>query len=139
MIYMRGESADYNRSDELGNRGWSWAEVLPYFKKAESSDLADGDHKGGRGPLRVSRPYAQHPITDAFVQASVAAGLAENPDVTSGVQDGVGYVQHTIGNGIRHSTARAYLRPVRQRKNLTIIGDALGASLSSYLMARHTP
>jgi choline dehydrogenase len=125
MIYMRGESADYDRWDELGNRGWSWAEVLPYFKKAESSDLANGDHRGETGPLRVSRPYAQHPITDAFVQAGVAAGLAVNPDVTSGVQDGVGYVQHTIGNGIRHSTARAYLRPIRKRKNLTIIGDAL--------------
>ncbi len=124
MVYIRGEAADYDRWSELGNRGWSWSDVLPYFKKAESSDLA-GDHRGTSGPLRVSRPADQHPATDAFVQSSIAAGLALNPDVTSGVQDGVGYIQHTISDGIRFSAARAYLRPVRQRKNLTIISDAL--------------
>lgn len=124
MIYMRGQAVDYDRWSETGNRGWSWSDVLPYFKKSESSDLA-GDHRGTSGPMRVSRPTEQHAATDAFIQSGIAAGLELNPDVSSGVQDGVGYTQHTIGDGIRSSTARAYLHPVRQRKNLTIISDAL--------------
>ncbi len=125
MIYMRGEARDYDGWSELQNRGWSWSDVLPYFKKAETSDLATGDHRGHSGPLRVSRPTEQQLVTDAFVKAGIAAGLPLNPDVTSGVQDGVGYVQHTISRGVRSSTAAAYLNPVRQRKNLTIIDKAL--------------
>lgn len=124
MIYMRGVAADYDGWRLMGNHGWGWPDVLPYFKKSEASDLA-GEHRGTTGPLRVSRPAEQHPATDAFVRSSIAAGLAFNNDVASGTQDGVGYTQHTIGDGIRSSTARAYLTPARSRKNLAIVSEAV--------------
>lgn len=124
MVYVRGQRTDYDGWARQGCVGWGWDDVLPYFKKAESSDLTDGSHRGTSGPLRVSRPAEQHPATEVFVKAGMAAGLPFNPDITNGVQHGVGYLQHTIGDGLRSSTARAYLGAIRNRKNLTVLGNA---------------
>ncbi|RYH70918.1 MAG: choline dehydrogenase [Alcaligenaceae bacterium] len=125
MVYVRGFASDYDHWRELGNVGWSYADVLPYFKRSESSDLGAGEFHGGDGPLRVSFPSRQHAATDAFVKAGITAGIDHNPDMAGAIQDGVGYLQHTIGNGFRSSTGRAYIGPVRHRANLTIAGGSM--------------
>ena len=125
MVYVRGFAADYDHWRELGNAGWSFADVLPYFKRSETSDFGAGEYHGSDGPLRVSFPSRQHAATDAFVQAAVATGIPRNPDITGATQEGVGYLQHTIGDGFRSSTGRAYIGPARHRKNLTVAGGAM--------------
>lgn len=129
MVYVRGFAYDYDRWAQLGNTGWSWREVLPYFKRAEASDRGSPEFRGTDGPLRVSFPRQQHPTTDAFVQAGTALGLPCNPDVAGATQEGVGYLQHTIGDGVRSSAARAYLAPAHRRPNLTVAADALVARI----------
>ncbi|WPG41055.1 choline dehydrogenase [Variovorax sp. EBFNA2] len=124
MVYVRGFASDYDQWRDLGNAGWSWPDVVPYFQRTETSDSGDNTWRGHGGPLRVSFPHEQHSTTDAFVQAGVAAGLARNADIAGATQEGVGYLQHTIGDGLRSSTARAYLAPARDRPNLQIVGDA---------------
>ncbi|HVR48317.1 MAG TPA: GMC oxidoreductase, partial [Pseudorhodoferax sp.] len=114
----------YDLWRDLGNAGWSWQDVVPYFQRAETSDSGEGAWRGHAGPLRVSFPGQQHSTTDAFVQAGVATGLTRNSDIAGATQEGVGYLQHTIGDGLRSSTARAYLTPARTRPNLQIVGNA---------------
>ncbi|MFP5473988.1 MAG: GMC family oxidoreductase, partial [Gammaproteobacteria bacterium] len=125
MVYMRGFAYDYDRWQALGNEGWSYDEVLPYFKRAETNDRGESRYRGGSGPLRVSYPHHQYPATRAFVQAGAELGLARHDDVASNTQEGIGFMQHTIGDGKRSSTARAYIAPVRSRRNLTVTGDAI--------------
>ncbi len=124
MVYVRGFASDYDQWQAMGGDGWSWKKVVPYFQRAERSDSGDATWRGHGGPMHVSFPHAQHPTTDAFVQAGTAAGLARNADIAGATQEGVGYLQHTIGDGFRSSTARAYLTPARDRPNLQIVGDA---------------
>ncbi|WP_423456358.1 GMC family oxidoreductase [Ottowia sp. VDI28] len=125
MVYVRGFAYDYDRWSALGNEGWSSEEVLPYFKRSETNDHGESQYRGGNGPLRVSYPDRQHRTTEAFVQAGAKLGLMRQGDIAAETQDGVGFLQHTIGDGKRSSTARAYLGPARQRKNLTITGGAV--------------
>lgn len=125
MIYVRGNAADYDRWAQMGNPGWSYAEVLPYFRKSESHAQRRDDYHGGDGPLSVTRARGTNPLFDRFVEAGVEAGHARNDDFNGASQDGFGRYDFTIRNGKRHSTSRAFLRPVRRRRNLTVVTGAL--------------
>lgn len=122
MLYLRGIAADYDSWADQGATGWAYADVLPYFLRAEhNSRFANAVH-GTDGPLGVSDPGMTHPLTRRWIQACQQNGLPYNPDFNSGDQAGVGPYQLTVRDGIRSSAARAYLTPtVRRRKNLTIL------------------
>lgn len=125
LLYVRGQPEDYDRWRQLGNSGWGWDDVLPLFKRAENNERgADGFH-GNEGPLSVSNMRIQRPICDAWVAAAQTAGYAFNPDYNGATQEGVGYFQLTTKNGRRCSAAVAYLKPIRNRQNLTIVTKAL--------------
>src|ERR1700683_5310466 len=124
MVYMRGQSADYDHWRQLGNAGWSYADVLPYFKKAEHNERLHDDFHGQDGPLNVAeRPY-NNPLTHVFIEAAQQAGIPFNPDFNGAVQLGCGLFQVTQKNGERWSAASAYLHPAASRGNLTIITKA---------------
>ena len=124
MIYMRGQPADYDHWRQLGNAGWSYDDVLPYFKKAERNERLRDRFHGADGPLNVAeRPYT-NPLSHVFVEAAQQAGLPFNPDFNGAVQLGCGLFQVTQKNGRRWSAASAYLHPVRARNNLTIVTKA---------------
>jgi choline dehydrogenase len=129
MVYMRGNPRDYDNWRQLGCEGWSWQEVLPYFKKAENQQRGADDFHGVGGPLAVSDHPARNELADAIFEAGVQAGLQPNPDFNGAAQDGVGYYQTTTYNKRRWSTARAYLVPARRRRNLTVITAAQATSL----------
>jgi choline dehydrogenase len=124
LIYIRGHRADYDHWAALGNPGWSYAEVLPYFRKLEHNVRGASEWHGDDGPLWVSDIRARHPLIEAVIAGAEEIGIARNPDFNGPVQDGVGYYQLTIKHGFRCSTATAYLRPIRGRPNLTIATDA---------------
>ncbi len=125
MIYVRGNAADYDRWAQMGNPGWSYAEVLPYFRKSETHAQRRDDFHGGDGPLSVTRARGRNPLFDRFVAAGVEAGYERNDDFNGASQDGFGRYDFTIRNGKRHSTSRAFLRPVMRRPNLTVVTHAL--------------
>jgi choline dehydrogenase len=120
MLYVRGNPIDFNTWSQLGNRGWGYDDVVPYFQKAESFERGGNEVRGGSGPLNVTDMYERHPLVDAFVQAGTEAGYPENPDYNNGRQDGFGYYQVTMKDGRRHSAADAYLEPARGRQNLVV-------------------
>jgi choline dehydrogenase len=124
MVYCRGTRSDYDEWARLGNAGWSFAEVLPYFKRAETHELGEGDYHGGSGPLRVGRPRVKHPLAVAFVEAGLQAGHPYNDDTNGAVREGFGPTDVTAWKGRRQSTALAYLRPVRSRPNLAVLAKA---------------
>lgn len=124
MVYIRGNNWDYDHWAAAGNAGWSAAEVLPYFRRAETNlDFLDQYH-GASGPLRVARSQYRIPVVDAFVASGVAAGLPATEDFNGSGQDGAQHYQFTISEGRRNSTAHAYLRPARGRSNLTLLDRA---------------
>ena len=125
MVYIRGQAADYDHWRQLGNAGWSYDDVLPFFKRAECNErLADAFH-GSDGPLNVAeRPYT-NPLSQLFVEAAQLAGIPLNPDFNGAEQFGCGLFQVTQINGERCSAATAYLHPAAERKNLTIVSKAL--------------
>ena len=129
MIYIRGNPRDYDNWRQLGCEGWSWQGVLPYFKKAEDQQRGPDEYHGAGGPLAVSDHPIRNELTDAILQAGVEAGLSRNPDFNGAAQDGVGYYQTTTHNKRRWSAARAYLKPVRRRRNLTVITGAQATSI----------
>lgn len=124
MLYVRGQALDYDIWAQLGNQGWSFADVLPYFKKAESFERGGDEMRGGDGPLNVADMYERHELIDAFIEAGVQCGYERNPDYNGAKQDGFGYYQVTQKDGRRHSAAKAYLDPVRHRSNLAIVTHA---------------
>jgi choline dehydrogenase len=124
MVYIRGQAEDFDHWRQLGNTGWSFEDVLPYFKRSEHQVRGvDGFHGTG-GPLCVS-DVAQHPICEAFIAATTELGFPRNDDFNGASQDGAGYHQTTTRNGRRCSTAVGYLRPAMQRPNLRVITEAL--------------
>jgi choline dehydrogenase len=125
MVYVRGQAADYDHWRQLGNAGWSYDDVLPFFKRAERNErLTDAFH-GGDGPLNVAeRPYT-NPLSHAFVEAAQEAGIPFNPDFNGAEQYGCGLFQVTQKNGERCSAAAAYLHPAAERTNLTVITGAM--------------
>jgi choline dehydrogenase len=125
MIYIRGHRADYDGWAAGGAKGWSYNEVLPYFRKAESNERGEDQFHGKLGPLSVCDARTRHPLTDAFLQAAIEAGHQTNSDFNGASQDGVGFYQVTQRKGMRCSTAVAYLRPAMSRPNLKVLTDTL--------------
>jgi choline dehydrogenase len=129
MVFVRGQSHDFDHWAQLGNRGWSYQDVLPLFKKMESYEAGDDEFRGRDGPLKVTDPGEGGPIYDAMFEAAEQVGIKRNDDYNGAIQDGVGMTQATIRNGRRQSTAHCYLEPARERPNLTIVTDALTEKL----------
>ena len=130
MVFMRGQPQDYDHWAQLGNRGWSWDDVLPVFKRMESYDGGDDALRGRSGPLRVTdTPRHQVPLLEKMIEAAGKLGLPYNQDLNGVRQEGIGMSQVTIARGRRQSTAFAYLDPARGRPNLTIEKDALVQTL----------
>lgn len=125
MIYIRGNSLDYDSWADRGCKGWSWDDVEPYFVRAEDNERGPVPGHGVGGPWQVSDPVDVHPLTDMFVAAGVEAGLPYNPDFNHGDQDGVGIYQRNIDRrGRRASVYTSYLEPVLDRDNLMVVTDA---------------
>ncbi|XP_057675594.1 choline dehydrogenase, mitochondrial [Corythoichthys intestinalis] len=118
MVYIRGHAEDYNRWQREGAEGWDYDHCLPYFKKAQCHELGGDRYRGGSGPLRVSRGKTNHPLHKAFIEAGQQAGYPFTDDMNGFQQEGFGWMDMTIFNGKRWSTASAYLRPVLNRPNL---------------------
>ncbi|MDA0339609.1 MAG: choline dehydrogenase [Proteobacteria bacterium] len=125
MVYIRGHASDYDHWRQLGCRGWSYDDVLPYFKKSESSERGADDFHGGDGALNVTNKVMDHPMTKAFVEASVEAGYPRTDDFNGAQQEGATSYDFTIKDGKRQSTAVAFLRPAMKRANLTVETGAL--------------
>ena len=121
QIYTRGVPADYDAWErDAGAQGWSYRDVLPYFKKAENNQRYANEYHGYGGPLGVSNPISPLPICEAFFQAGQELGIPFNPDFNGAHQDGLGYYQLTQSNARRSSTSVAYLNPIRDRRNLSV-------------------
>jgi len=114
MLYVRGQPLDYDTWGQLGNRGWSYEQVLPYFKKSEHYERECDDSRGKGGLLNVADMSETHRLCDAFIDAAEASGFPRNKDYNNGTQEGFGYYQVTMKNGKRWSTADGYLHPARQ-------------------------
>lgn len=127
MVYIRGQREDYDHWAALGNKGWSYEEVLPYFKRAEHKAEGPSDYHGYGGPLWVEEVPREEKLelADLFVQAAVQTGMPYNEDFNGADQEGAGSYQLNIRQGQRQSTARTYLKLCQQRPNLTIITGAL--------------
>ena len=126
MAYVRGHARDYDRWGQgEGMRGWSHADCLPYFKKAESLDLGGDAYRGGDGPLSVTAGPMVNPLYQAWVEAGRQAGYPVTRDPNGAQQEGVGRMDMTVGAGQRCSAARAYLHPARGRRNLSIMTKTL--------------
>jgi choline dehydrogenase len=125
LLYVRGQAEDFNTWRQLGNEGWSYDDVLPYFKRAEDQENGADEFHGIGGPLGVSNMRFDRPICDAFVKACIQAGIPENEDFNGKTQEGVGYYQTTTRNGRRCSAAQAYLKPAKGRQNLSIKTEVL--------------
>ena len=123
QIYTRGHPADYDGWSKNGCDGWSYREVLPYFKRAEGNQRLDDDYHARTGPLGVSDPVAPLPICEAWFEAAGQLGIPFNPDFNGARQEGVGYYQLTQRNARRSSAARAYLGVARNRRNLAVRTD----------------
>ncbi|SHK87001.1 choline dehydrogenase [Roseovarius marisflavi] len=124
LLYVRGQPQDYDRWQQMGNRGWGWDDVLPLFKRSEDQERGADEFHGTGGNLSVSNMRISRPICDAWVKAAEAAGYPFNPDYNGASQEGVGYFQLTTRKGFRCSSAVAFLNPARERKNLTILTHA---------------
>lgn len=129
MLYVRGHREDYDGWVEQGCDGWSWDEVLPYFRKSENNENGSNDFHGSEGPLHVSNQKTPRPITHAFVESARQAGYPAREDFNTGDNEGVGLYQVTQfhgqpKNGERCSTAAAYLHPNMDRQNLTVVTGA---------------
>lgn len=120
QIYTRGNALDYEEWRQAGCTGWSYEDVLPFFRKAEDNDTWDNRYHGKGGPLGVSQPSAPLPICEAYFAAAAQIGIPRNTDMTGEKQDGVGYYQLTQRNVRRSSASMAYLAPARDRQNLTV-------------------
>ena len=124
MLYIRGQKQDYDHWAELGNDGWSFDDILPYFKKSETNSRGESNFHGGSGPLQVTDRPAFYEISKRYIEASQQAGFKVTDDFNGSDQEGVGYYQCTIKDGKRCSAAHAYLLPVLSRPNLTVLTHA---------------
>ena len=124
LLYVRGQPEDYDRWQQMGNAGWGWDRVLPYFRRAEDQERGEDEFHGTGGPLSVTDARLSRPICDAWVAAAQGAGYPFNADYNGATQEGVGYFQLTARNGRRCSAAVAYLNPARKRPNLRIVTHA---------------
>ena len=121
LLYIRGQSRDYDYWRQLGNVGWSWEDVLPYFKKSEDNQRGENEFHGKGGPLSVEDMRVKMKVLDTFIDAAEEFGFPRQPDFNTGENEGLGYFQVTQRNGLRCSTAVGYLNPIKNRKNLKIV------------------
>lgn len=129
LLYVRGQQEDFNHWAQLGNRGWGWQDVLPYFRKSEHWQGEGHEDRGQGGPLNVAENQVERDVISAWIEAAVAAGYPRNSDYNAGDQEGVGHFQMTIKNGRRCSAAVAYLNPARGRINLAIFTKCMTLGL----------
>lgn len=129
QIHVRGQVQDYDEWAELGNRGWSWRDVEPLFRRMETYEKARDGTRGTQGPLRVTEVDDENPIYDAVFSATQRFGIPRSPDYNGPVQEGMGMSQATIWRGRRMSTAQCYLRPAMKRPNLHIVTEAAAQRL----------
>lgn len=124
MVFVRGQAQDFDTWAQLGNRGWSYQDVLPLFRRMESYAGGDDEYRGRDGPLKVTNVDERGPLYDMFFEAAQQIGIERNKDYNGPVQDGISMSQATIRDGRRMSTAHCYLEPARQRSNLQIRSNA---------------
>jgi len=128
LIYIRGQAQDFDHWRQLGNSGWDWDNVKPYFIRSEGRDRGADDYHGGDGPLGVSDVHRDE-LCDAYIEAATQAGIPHNDDFNGARQEGVGYFQLTTRRGRRSSTAVSYLKPIRNRDNLRVVTGALATRI----------
>ncbi|MGV3551760.1 GMC family oxidoreductase [Rhizobium sp.] len=124
LLYIRGQAEDYDHWRQLGNAGWSYDDVLPYFRKAENQEKGENQYHGVGGPLSVTDLKERNPLCEAFISSAVEAGIPRNDDFNGATQEGVGYYQTTTRSARRCSAAVAYLKPAMKRSNLRVITRA---------------
>ena len=129
MVFVRGQAQDYDHWAQLGNRGWSYQDVLPLFKQMESYEGGSDEFRGREGPLKVTDSGKLSPFFDKMIAAAAKIGIKYNPDYNGADQEGIAMTQATINKGRRQSTAYCYLDPARSRPNLKIQTGAMGESL----------
>ena len=125
MMYVRGNRGDYDRWRALGNAGWGYDDVLPYFRRSEANAAFADAYHGTDGPMAVETTVHRHPLCEYFLEAAQSLGIPRNPDFNGAVQEGCGYFQATIRNGRRCGAKEAFIDPIRGRPNLTLTSDAL--------------
>ncbi len=125
LLYIRGQHEDFDHWRQLGNAGWAFSDVLPYFRRAEDQERGEDELHGVGGHLKVSDVCEPHPLCEAFIAAIQQSGFPRNDDFNGPSQEGAGYFQLTTRNGRRWSTAVGYLKEARRRPNLTIAANAL--------------
>ena len=125
LLYIRGQAEDFDHWRQLGNAGWSFTDVLPYFRRAEDQERGEDELHGVGGPLAVRDVSEPHPLCEAFIDACGEAGIPRTDDFNGASQEGAGYFQLTTRKGRRWSTARGYLAPARKRGNLAVVSNAL--------------
>ncbi|HYM31674.1 MAG TPA: choline dehydrogenase [Candidatus Cybelea sp.] len=125
MVYIRGHRRDYDQWRQLGNTGWGYDDVLPFFRRAENNERIADDFHGRGGPLNVAELVYRNPLTSVFVEAAMESGIPRNDDFNGKEQEGTGFYQVTQKGAKRCSAAVAYLRPAMKRPNLTVITNAL--------------
>jgi choline dehydrogenase len=129
MLYVRGNARDYDEWAQRGNTGWSWSDVLPVYKRSENQQRGASAAHGADGELSVSDPVVRNEFSKRFIESAVTSGYPRNPDFNAGEQDGVGFLQYTIRNGARHSSYDAFVKPIRSRKNLTVLTEAYAEAI----------
>ncbi|MBX2883762.1 MAG: choline dehydrogenase [Granulosicoccus sp.] len=129
LLYIRGQREDYDDWQEAGNSGWSYDDVLPFFKKSECQERGGDDYHGADGPLKVANMSFKRPICDDFIAGVAETGVPRSDDFNGSQQEGVGYFQLTTHKGRRCSSAAAYLRGIKSRPNLNITTNALTVRL----------
>ncbi len=124
LVYVRGQREDYDHWRQLGNEGWSYDDVLPYFRKSEDQERGESEWHGAGGPLSVSDARTRHELCDAFIDSAAACGFPRTDDFNGPNHEGFGYMQLTSRKGLRASSAAAFLRPAKRRANLHIVTRA---------------
>ena len=130
LVYVRGHPLDFERWEEEGAKGWGYQNVLPYFRRAESFRGPADAYRGESGPLATSRGRKCNPLYDAFIEAGREAGYAVSADLNGERQEGFGPLDMTVRDGVRSSTANAYLRPAMKRRNLEVLTHALATGVA---------
>ena len=125
LLYVRGQPQDYDHWQQLGNQGWSYEDVLPFFKKSESWEGGANETRGSEGALKVSYNRVYRPIVQEWIESAVNVGYPFNHDYNNGDQEGVNYFQMTMHKGLRCSSAKAFITPIKHRQNLQIFTNAL--------------
>lgn len=129
MLYIRGQKEDYDKWAAMGNTGWSYEDLLPYFKLAERNVRGEDTYHGSKGPMWVDEVKGAFTMSDQFIQAGIEIGIPHNPDFNGPQQEGIGLYQTNIKNGVRQSSARAFIKPNLKRPNLRVLTNALTTSV----------